>query len=1558
MPEIDERVVSMKFDNKSFKNNAQDTLSVLDKLKQKLSFKGASKGLQDIDAAQKKLRFDNMAAAVDNISNKFSAMGAVAFSVINNVVTRAISAGTQIANAFSLAPVMDGFQEYQTNMNSIQTILANTQSKGSTLDDVNRALGELNVYSDKTIYNFAQMARNIGTFTAAGVELDTSVASIKGIANLAAISGSDANQAATAMYQLSQALAAGQVKLMDWNSVVNAGMGGEVFKSALFETGKALGKITDVPMDTTLAEWEDAGNSFRESLSDEWLTSDVLTTTLQAFTGDFNEAQLVAMGYTEKQAAEMKKLGELGVAAATEVKTISQLVDTVKEAVGTGWADSFRIVVGDFEEAKTLLTNINNVASEAIGNWSDARNNLLSGWKYLGGRDALLDGLSSAMSKLKDVFDVVAQAFREWFPAMDGWRLFELTSSFTDFINSLIPTGESLNKIKRIFRGVFGIIRVGVDTVRNIWWVFKEWGATLARLSNGRVLEFFAEIGDRLAVFSNAMVGEGGAVLDFLEKLGTRGSVWIEQLNDKLVNLEIPKVLEDLKVKLQELWDAISGAGNPLEGVSADLSFMDTVVDKLASGVRWLGEQFKKLGEWAGDVISSVTETIKNSDFSFIQGAIGAGVAGGAGLVIKRIYDTMKELDIQAWADRVDELLNNVTGTLEAMQTKLKSEALFNIAKAIGVLAVSLFILSGIPPDDLAKALTATAVGFGELAATMAVLTKMEMGPRGMAKIQAIGTAMILLGVALIAVAAAVKILGSMDTDELIRGLLGVGALIAGLTVAVNHMPDSGKMISTGIGMMAMAAAILLLAAPVKLLGMMPIEEMMRGMIGVGLLLAGITIAVKNMPDARHMFSTGLGIMAIAVALLILVAPVKLLGDMDPKQMILGLIGIALMLAAIVVAVKNLPAAQMLAAGVGMAVMAVGITIIGMAVKKLGEMEMNVLIQGIIGLAGVLLILVVAAHAIQGALAGVAGILALSAALVIFSLALSAIAGIGAGGIILAIIAIAGVLLIFVVAATAAQAVAPGMIVLGSAMLAFGAGLALVGAGVFLVTAGIALLVQAFISLVNLVRDSPGDIAKALETVFVAVAGILDTVIDAIIEGLKKIIDALPEILSGLGEALQVLIEELRELLPGLADFIGELITEILELLREKVPLLIEVGLELVLALIDGIKNNIGMIVNGAVDILLTFVNTMQQRMGEIVQAGSNLIVAFINGIAANVSNIVGAIFNLITAIVVEIANGHERLVNAGIYLVTVILQGIGSMIGAVVEAGKNLIINIITGMGNAAIDIMNAATNMIVQFLLAIASNFNTLIEGGKDMALKIMEGIADTTISFLDSAFKLLINFLNDLEQVIRDNSAEIRSSVMGIVDAIIDGLTGGLSDRAGEVASSVGDIASGALNVGKSILGINSPSKEFMKIGGSIVEGFALGMKDDSPIRNRASAMSENLIAAFRNTLENIDTLEDIDEFQPTITPVLDLSKVREGAGYIGAILGSSEIAATSADQANIISATQVNEATTADEPQAETREVQFIQNNYSPEALSTGDIYRNTRSQIVLAKEKLS
>ena len=390
---IDSKVVEMKFDNSRFEKNVATSMSTLDKLKEKLNLTGASKGLEEIDSAAKKVNMSGLGTAVETVQAKFSALEVMGVTALANITNQAVNAAKRLAAEFTITPLKTGFNEYELKMGSIQTIMAST---GESLEKVNKYLDELNTYSDKTIYSFQDMTSNIGKFTNAGVKLDDAVAAMKGVSNEAAVSGANANEASRAMYNFAQALSAGYVKLIDWKSIENANMATVEFKNQLIETGLAMGTVVkegDRYITTTtnaqgkVSDAFDATHNFNEALANQWMTTEVLTETLKHYSVDIRdmtdaeieayEAQLKSQGFTEEQIKNIEELGKKAYDSAQDVKTFSMMMDTLKEAAQSGWARTWELIFGDFEQGKKLWTGLANFFGDIIDKSSKFRNDLL-----------------------------------------------------------------------------------------------------------------------------------------------------------------------------------------------------------------------------------------------------------------------------------------------------------------------------------------------------------------------------------------------------------------------------------------------------------------------------------------------------------------------------------------------------------------------------------------------------------------------------------------------------------------------------------------------------------------------------------------------------------------------------------------------------------------------------------------------------------------------------------------------------------------------------------------------------------------------------------------------------------------------------------------------------------------------------------------------------------------------------------------------------------------------------------------------------------------------------
>ena len=416
---VDERVVEMRFDNQNFEKNVSTTMSTLDKFKKSLNLTGASKGLENINSAANRINMSGLSGAVETVHAKFSALEVMGVTALTNITNSAINAGKNIVNALTLEPVTTGFQEYETQINATQTILANVSHKGKTLEDVNAALDELNKYADQTIYNFTEMTKNIGLFTNAGIGLDESVSAIKGFSNAAAMAGTDATRTSLAMYQLSQAMSSGVVQLMDWRSLEQANITGERFQETLKETARVHG----ISIDEMIAE---EGN-FRNTLSKGWLTADLMSEALNHYTlstETMTEAEQKAArekmklnGYTDEQIDKLFELGTEATNAATKVKTFTQLWGVLKEASQSGWTKTWQLIIGDFEAAKNLLTPLSEMFVGIIDKFSKARNALIKG------------AMASPFAKLAEKIEKVTGATE---------KMAEVTKDYGEIVNKVI----------------------------------------------------------------------------------------------------------------------------------------------------------------------------------------------------------------------------------------------------------------------------------------------------------------------------------------------------------------------------------------------------------------------------------------------------------------------------------------------------------------------------------------------------------------------------------------------------------------------------------------------------------------------------------------------------------------------------------------------------------------------------------------------------------------------------------------------------------------------------------------------------------------------------------------------------------------------------------------------------------------------------------------------------------------------------------------------------------------------------------------------------------------
>lgn len=383
--EVDERVVEMRFDNAQFEKNVHQTMQSLEKLNDSLRLDGAEKGFEKIGDASAKVDFDEMQGALDDLSGKFSAVEVMGVAALSHITRQAIDTGERLVKSLSLDQVTSGWSKYAQKTASVQTIMNAT---GKSIAKVNGYLSKLMWFSDETSYSFTDMTQSLGQLTASGGDIEKVIPMIMGMANATAYAGKGASEFSRVIYNLNQSYSQGYLSLMDWKSVELAGVATAELKKQIIETGVALGKIKEGAVTV---------GTFSSTLSKKWADKEVMETAFGKF-AEFSEAVKKMVdanpGMLASQAIDAlaDKYDEVTVKAfkaAQEAKSFSEAVDATKDAVSSGWMETFDILFGNYEEAKGFWSDLAEEFWNMFAGGAAGRNNWLKS-AFDSGLDQLL----------------------------------------------------------------------------------------------------------------------------------------------------------------------------------------------------------------------------------------------------------------------------------------------------------------------------------------------------------------------------------------------------------------------------------------------------------------------------------------------------------------------------------------------------------------------------------------------------------------------------------------------------------------------------------------------------------------------------------------------------------------------------------------------------------------------------------------------------------------------------------------------------------------------------------------------------------------------------------------------------------------------------------------------------------------------------------------------------------------------------------------------------------------------------------------------------------------
>lgn len=1616
MATIDERVVSLKMNNKQFLSAIKESASSMDRLKESLKMEGAANGLKRMGEIAKNTTLGDLARSAVDAASNMSVMQGIGITALGGIGAAALSAGKSMLQSF-IQPAIDGFKEYETQINAVQTILANTSQNGTTLDQVNAALDELNSYADKTIYNFTEMTNSIGTFTVAGIGLEDATNAVKGFSNMAALSGANATQAAGATYQLAQAMSAGKVQLQDWMSLEHAGIGGKQFQDALIETSR----IMETGADAAIAKY----GSFRQSLQSGWLTSEVMLQTLKVMTNDLSEAQIMEMGYSEEQAAKLKQLAQSASDSATQIRTFSQMIGTWQEALGSGWAETWRILIGDFNQAQQLFTAVGNWVGGVINSMSQARNDFLKGFVALGGREEILRSLLNIFWAVVKVLGQVGTAFRRVFMNASPEGLYKIVKAFADFTEKLTITNNFAEKLEWTFTGLFSIFHIFATII-------------------GEVAQVIFTVASHIiqALFP-AFTGINSGVFQITKVLG-KAIYWFDQwftkldLGGKILKLLLPpidlvgKAIKWVSDKIHDfiMWidftGKVRGAGEGLKNLASKFGLVkdalknsvigrefSAAMDSIHSGVDKAKSKINEFAGSVGDKLKAKLISGKAALSDYFKG-FNLGDMSSAEAIVASLGTKFDELGqklkisekVQWLKEKLVELKEVLVETWNTVQNSSVWPKLGKAFSDVGskVKDVALSFRDWVNGHGEVKSKAKEAAGavseVGSAAAQAAKETGQAAKENFLKKwfedIKQVATAIHLpelfdtikqkfqefkdfvtntfapkvkegvknaFGSIGNALSDANSNLKSYDMGKILVGAIGGGVLVAftrwinsfkknfdkignvadkigdvfdklgGVLEAFEQKVKAKALLTIAIALGVLAGALILMSlvpAPklfITIAAMKLMFNMLQDMMDH---LAGFTEYKKGTAMLIPLMLT------LGTTMLLMAAAVKILSTMDIKGAIVGVLAFRHILDAMGDFLRRIHGMKGSGAAAGIIMsLAVSCVILATAVYMLGSMDTGKAVQGVIALAAVITILsgfmvVVSKDPYMGK--GAALLLSLAVSCNILVAAIWMLGTMDTGKLLQGVIAL-GVIIaeLSIAMAIAGRANARGaaaIIAMSAAVIVLTGAVAILGnmdietlaKGLIALAAGLAILA---ISMAAADAFKEGGIALGIASIaFLALASAMKTLsgitwtqlaigLIALAGGMLILVAAAAGAqyfavgMIILTAALLALGLALLPISIGMAAFAAVL------------GICATTGAAAFLVLTEGLKQLAAILPQVAIDFanaIANFIITLGSKAPELAVAMAALLGAIIYAINVNIPGIVASLFILIQAMLTELANHAYEFGEKGATILANFLNGIADNIGKVIDA----------------------ATNVILNFLDGIARNGPKIIDKGMWTVLKLLEGVRDA-----------INKYSHRFNKVGRE-----------IAWAIVDGMTNGLASKAWSFGESMVSVAKKGYNKVKNFFGIHSPSRLMKELGGYVGEGLALGIENTG---ERVAGAGDNMASAaydaMSRALDGVNELvEDDPSFKPEIKPVLDLTEMQKQAKGINNFLPAIGVTAQAANAARPPAPIAVDNSDK--NSQNGVTNITFNQTNNSPEALDAATIYRQTHTQLAMAKDKLT
>ena len=1532
---IDERVVQMQFDNAQFLDGVKGTLSGLSSLQNGLSNLENTTAFDDISVAANNTDFSGFYSGLESVQRQFSALEVMAFSVINNITNRITNMGMSLAKSVSVDQIGAGWGKYTQKTASVQTLVNAT---GKSLDEINGYLNKLMWYSDETSYGFTDMTAALATMTSSGGDIDKLIPMIEGVANATAYAGKGAAEFSRIMqFSINQAYSSGVMQVQDWKTIESATVNSKQLMQALIDAGVELKKIK---------KGEITLSNFRSSLKDKWLDKSVMEQGFGQFAKVTEEIYKgVQNGTFENYADGLAKIGNTygevasrAAASSQEAKTFTEAIDATKDAVSSGWMQTFELIFGNYEEAKKLWTDLANAMYDVFASGGEERNEELQTWKDIGGREIALKGIYKILGNINKIISTVKEGFASIFPNTLANTMLKISFGLEAIGDATEPSLNQLSRLKRVVEGVASVLsffkKLTVSTFKGFVKGIQPILTSLSGLVDS-LLYLFNRIGIKLTDLNKQFTHDKGftnwknTVVNTLTPIATFIAKIIDKISEGVMYIyNHMDSLQPIFEAVRKTVESFFGTFNNFKNLATNNIFT-TIVDGIANSVskakEVLGRIIDELKQMFTNLVNSMYNPFKTNDFSDVKSIlVPGGILAGLILGVKKMLSSFTIKG--SFIDTIKNVIGTLSDSLEKLTNTAKPDILINIAKSIGILAVSLLLLASIDQDKLGPAMVAMSAMLAELylfldkmngkfnAKSIGIINAVAIGMIQMAAailimslaikamgsldegkmaggVLAIGALLFMLqkvaksmsnkkaekltkglggliafAIAIRVLASAVEKLGSLDVETLGNGLLGVVALIGAL-LAFTKFGNIDKVgFGTGMGLLLLSSGVVVLAAATKMIAQLSWEEIAKGLVGVGAILVSLGLFTKLL-DNKKLVSSGLGLTILSAGVAILAHVVKTLGALDAANIVNGLGALGIILAEVAVALWALPK-DVASKGAGLILVAAAVNVLAVAINSLAKLKADDLTKGLIGLGVSLGSVVIALRLMKGTKGAAASLIVTSVAINILALAVKSLGEMPIDKLIVGVGSLAGVFALLGLAGTVLAPLSPILLTLAGAFALIGVGALAFGLGLTSISVGLFALAAAISGTVGGILAGLGLLLKGL---------------------VKLVIDILAEIANALLTSV-----------PGLIAGITVVGMAILQAIAMLVPQVIETAIIVFTAFLKGIADNIYQVTSLALQIIVEFVHALIVYMPILVQAGVELIIAFINGIANAIADNAGplwdAIGNLFSSLLIFILEGLQEIVQG------IEVFGLGDKMSSGIQTVIDSLKTNMTenpelksaGMlaGTSTASGVEASGEQMSTSTADLMSHFSGKIQELYPQDKLAGQGAADKVIDGIDSKQSAA-------------NQAGIDLSQYGIngVDSMLDSfVTAGSNSGQGLVSGAAsqwqamydtGVSLADALHLGYTTEdNQHSPSKEMAKYGRFSVLGLVNSINGNiGLVQSAGSSMAGTLHETIQEAVSKIADTSISTDINPVITPVLDLSNVESGARQLSGILPDS-------------------------------------------------------------------